>query len=542
MDFWDKQPVAVLWEATRRCNLSCIHCITNCGSRYNSNADLGTGEIKSAVDDLNDLNCLFFIITGGEPLLRRDLFDVAEYAHRNMDVGLTTNGTLINKGNVRKFLEFDWCDVQVSLDGDSSFHDKFRGMSGAYDGAVDAIQLLLGNGVRTSVRTVVTKQNIGKLQGILDTLLKLNVSRWEITPVISTGRAKENDMELCAGDRLRVIEFIADSRIDHHREISINAGDGFGYCGYLEPLTRTYPFRDCPAGKYTCGITYEGRLKACLDHPEPEYLYGSIRERGFHELWRDINTFSEFRSFNPDRMEGVCETCDSREVCFGGCSANLLASTGDLYSKNPYCIYQAIERKEKKKSSRLHRVGKVVMAACMLGVALLPASGTSTIPDDSAGPHVLCMCRMMTPGTPDISVSSLNLTEDYTEIEAVIKNNDNCCGVHDLEVEFFVDGEKINSEFIDLNPRENKTVNIRRESFGLHELMVRADLAEDENKTNNMMSKKIGAIKVQERDLEDNELILFLLGGAGLASLVYGVRELNKRRVGGETGDGESKE
>ena len=355
-------------------------------------------------------------------------------------------------------------------------------------------------------------------------------------------------MELCAEDRLRVIEFIADSRIDYNREISINAGDGFGYCGYLEPLTRIYPFRNCPAGKFTCGITHEGRLKACLDHPEPEYLYGSIREKRFYELWRDANTFLEFRSFDPDRIEGICEICDSKDICIGGCTENLIASTGDLYYGKQNCVYKSLKykekkedkEKEKKRLSRLHRIGKVAMAACMLGAALLPASGMSIVPSNTTGPQVACMCRMMTPGTPDISVSDLDISDNYTVIKAIIENNDDCCGVHNLEVEFFVDGERINSKFIDLYPMENKTVDIntvdlKRDTSGTHELIVRANLAEDRNKTNNFMSKKIGAIRVQERDSEDNELILFFLGGAGLASLVYGVHELNKKRAKNKT-------
>lgn len=548
MERWDIPPYVVLWEATKKCNLRCIHCSVECGEV--SPRDMSKDDIKGVIDELSNLGCVLFIITGGEPLLREDLFEVVRYASKSMDVSLTTNGTMV-KERMKELREIEWNNIQVSLDGLERFHNYFR-VSNSYAEVIEAIAFLLENSISTSVATTVTDENIDQLPSMLKLLLDLGVPQWKLSAIIPVGRAKKNKLSLSLENRIKVIEFVSDVRIEHNK-ISVSVDDGFGYCGYLEPLVRAYPFKKCPAGISTCGIQNDGRLKACLDQP---VTYPSVLTSSFTELWEDPHTFAEFRWFEPKKLKGKCGSCETVFRCFGGCKAQLLGITNNLYAENPYCVYKIIEDKQKPKKSGIF--GKVATMALLLAASLTPL-GTALPIDESPPPITRALlsspecvgistCRAFFDNY--VSVDSLNISkkDKAMEIEAVIRSSfcGMVCNVSALKVDFYVDGNFVGSKIINVSGEERVSLQIPELSEGSHEIEVNLPIPPpNDSPRDNGLSERVIVFRKEQignesynvsatpvikvRD-EDSKVILSFIAGAGLASIVYGIYELRRRK------------
>lgn len=313
-------------ELTRQCNLSCKHCGSLCPSA-NDAGQLSAEEFKKFIRDISmeiSINYytfprtqLMFCITGGEPLLREDLFDIcSEITRCGFLWGMTTNGTLIDDACARRLAEAGMASVGVSLDGLRETHEALRGVPGCFDKAVAGIKALVKNGSFRSVQviTVVNALNFSQLEKIYRLVKRLGVDSWKLTSIEPIGEAKKHpELLLNREQYLQMLEFIRRKREKSRLKIT------FGCAHYLpDPYDNTVRSEHfiCGAGTLIASVAANGDILACLDIDDREHtVQGNIRQDRFREVWRD--GFADFRK-NKGLSDPVCEKCKDLEFCRGG--------------------------------------------------------------------------------------------------------------------------------------------------------------------------------------------------------------------------------
>jgi len=341
-------PMAVRWESTSRCNLHCLHCYVEAGEKQDSLNELTTDEIFRTLDQLRDLGIIIFEIEGGEPLLRRDVLKILDYAADRIPmVTLETNGTLITKELASKLQKTKVNDVVISLDSHSSeFHDSFRGRIGAFDRTLNSIRFLRRACVPASVRTVITKGNWNKVEDISVLILKLGIKRWFITSFFPGGRGLRNlHISLTPREAKQVVEKCLELQTQLGKDLSISLDETFIRFGENSPdsikkmLSLT---RFCPAGQMICEITAKGNVIPCPYLRE--FVFGNIRTNSFKEIW-DSRSFALLKG--RDRIV-FCRSCKYyRSSCIGGCRAAAYHKHGNIKGPdtlNCYILFEKIER------------------------------------------------------------------------------------------------------------------------------------------------------------------------------------------------------
>ena len=312
-----KQPVLkfLFLEFTLRCNERCLHCGSSCGDVTSTEFPTRTyfeflEKIKHDFDELPML-----CITGGEPLLRRDFFEITDYANKlGFNWGMTSNGTLITKDIARKLKETGMKTISVSIDGLEETHDNFRRTKGGFKRAADGVKNLLEQDFDSvQVTTVVTKKNIEQLDSLFELMCELDVDSWRVINIEPIGRALGlHGYTLDAEDYARMFDFIKEKR---------NSGFPVLYgCSHFLGLDYEREVRDwyflCNAGIYTASVMSNGDIGACLDiERRPETIQGNILSDDFTDVW--YNRFDIFRRSLSERNE-KCRSCDSCSFCEGG--------------------------------------------------------------------------------------------------------------------------------------------------------------------------------------------------------------------------------
>lgn len=303
-------------ELTLRCNENCIHCGSRCGEFRSE--ELSFEHYK---DFLNKIKHDFgtsgiqLCITGGEPLLRKDFFDIMGYAHSlGFHWGMTSNGTLIDSNIAVKLKECGMDTISVSLDGMRDSHDAFRRTPGGWDAAVRGINALIEQNAfrEIQVTTVIHKGNIDELSELYDYLCGVDIDSWRLVTIEPIGRALDAGLSLDPEDYIRVLDFIREKRAE-------NMPVTYGCTHYLgleyEREVRDWYFL-CNAGIYTAGIRSNGDIGACLDiEMRPELLEGNILTDDFTQIWK--NGFKSYRKDLSNRS-AKCSACSEREFCHGG--------------------------------------------------------------------------------------------------------------------------------------------------------------------------------------------------------------------------------
>jgi len=310
-------PVDVQWLATRRCNLSCAHCGTDAGARDPD--ELTTEEIKKAIDELALLGTELFQLTGGEPLLREDLWDVLTHtASRGIDYALVTNGTFVRDFSA-EFRRLPPVAVKVSVDGISSRHDELRGAPN-FDRCMEALEFFEKLGVGTRVLgTTVNQRNFPELDQMLPCVRASGANYWEFHLAVREGRAKTNE-EWMHLDREQV-EGLFRFIIENKRVINTFMGEGCGYLGRFTPILYNNRFF-CGCGWNTFTIMPDGDVAGCPAF-EKNWIEGNIRERPLTWLWK--NGFKRFRE--ELELPEDCGKCEYLPACGGGCW--MMRRTGD---------------------------------------------------------------------------------------------------------------------------------------------------------------------------------------------------------------------
>jgi heme b synthase len=345
-----RPPRLIAWELTNACNLACIHCRAS-AIKEPPPGELSIAEAKHFLDELVEYKPII-ILTGGEPLLRSDVYDIAGYASgHGLRVVLATNGTLLTQDIARKLKDVGIQRVSISIDGSNAdTHDVFRGEPGAFEGALRGIDILKKEEISFQINTTITKRNLLEIPKIYDLALELGASALHIFLLVPTGRGEEIESEEIPPEEYeRVLLWFYDksktSRIQlkatcapHYFRIMRQRALADGIRITRETHGLEAMTKGCLGGSAFCFVTSTGDVYPCGYLPA---LAGNIKQKPFRVIWEKSLVFNDLR--DPGMLKGKCGVCEYRMVC-GGCRARAYAATGDYLDEEPYCIY--IPKKE----------------------------------------------------------------------------------------------------------------------------------------------------------------------------------------------------
>lgn len=306
----------LFFELTMRCNERCLHCGSWCGDVKSEELDVATyhrimDELKEDFGTGDKMLC----ITGGEPLLRKDFFEIMNYAKKLGFIwGMTSNGTLISPEVAQKLYDAGMKTISISIDGLEKTHDAFRQTPGGWKKAMDGVQNLINVGKFNNVQvtTVVTHQNIDELEELYKIFAKMDIDSWRVINMEPMGRAKKYpELLLTPDDYRRMFNFIREKRM-------LGEPVCYGCSHYLgmefEREVRDWYFL-CTAGLYTASITASGDIIACLDiERRPEFVQGNVLKDRFSKVWYE--KFQIFRKDLADENE-KCSQCPEKSRCHG---------------------------------------------------------------------------------------------------------------------------------------------------------------------------------------------------------------------------------
>ena len=359
------QAYSVSWNLTQRCNLTCTHCYMSAFSGADSSQELSTEECRRVIDDMEKVNPnLFLILTGGEPLIRKDIFDIAAYAaDKGFSVVLGTNGVLLREKQAREMRHSGIQGASISLDStDPVKHDEFRRLEGAWKGAVRATSVLKDEGLDFSIHMSVMDWNTAEITDMIELARALGAKVLNFFFLVRTGRG-ENLVDIVP---MQYEEILA--QLARAQGVGERNGSGqptvldqtedpwttpIGQSGDLilrakcaphfrriiyqmdpnSPLLKNYAQGSCPAGKYYCRITPEGDITPC---PYMPVAVGNLRSQSFDAIWHGASVLNDLRD---PKLGGRCGACEFSEVC-GGCRCRAYATYGDYLAEDPACAYQ----------------------------------------------------------------------------------------------------------------------------------------------------------------------------------------------------------
>ncbi len=333
----------ISWNVTRRCNLSCAHCylpaITTAGRDTAVRPpELPTGEAVRLIDQIARVNSgAMLILSGGEPLLREDLFELSAFAaRRGMTVVLGSNGLLIDDSAVSRMKQDGVSGISISLDSlDPAIHDAARSCTGAWEKAVSAIRRCSAGGLSVQVNTVVTARNANSFPALAEFSRGLGAKVWSPFFLVCTGRGEElTDLSPPQYERA-LLEIVTLQK--KHAGIMVRTRSA-------PTIRRVLQERDpesvllmmdsgrCLAGLSYCRITPEGDVTPCPYLPVPA---GNVREKEFEDIWAHADLFGALRR---PALKGKCSVCGFRLLC-GGCRARAYSMHRDLFAEDPWCMH-----------------------------------------------------------------------------------------------------------------------------------------------------------------------------------------------------------
>jgi len=348
-----RRPI-VVWNLTRTCNLKCVHCYTDSAAQKYPD-ELSTAQCKTVLDDLAAFKVPAVLFSGGEPLVRPDVFELAEYARSvNLHVVLSTNGTLIDAEKARRFKNLEFAYIGISLDSaNPAVHDQFRGCYGAFERTMRGFRHCVEAGQKVGLRLTLTRHTAQDLGRIFDFLEKEGIDRACFYHLCPSGRGKSL-LALTADESRQAIDTIFDRTADlvaRGKRIEILTVDNHcdGPYLYLRMLRENHPragqvldmIRWNGGGRYSSGvgianIDFLGNVHA--DQFSMFRTFGNVKQRKFSEIWQD--TTDPIMAGLKDRLpllKGRCATCRFKEVCGGSLRARAEVVTGDPWAADPGC-------------------------------------------------------------------------------------------------------------------------------------------------------------------------------------------------------------
>ena len=337
----------VAWETTRNCNLSCVHCRAS-ATMGPFSGELDTQAAFKLLDEIAQVGSPIIILTGGEPLLRPDIFDIAKYGtQKGLRMTMAPNGTLITPENAKKMVDSGIQRISISIDGATKkAHDTFRGVSGAYDGALNGIALAKSVDLEFQVNTTITKTNLDQIPAILKLAESLGAVAHHIFLLVPTGRGKYiTDQEIDAQEYEETLNWFYDQMdktpmqlkatcAPHYYRIMRQRARQEGKTISFQTHGMDAVTRGCLGGTGFCFISHQGVVQPCgfLD-----LNCGDVTQASFSDIWHHSEHFITLRNYK--NLKGKCGSCEYKHVC-GGCRARAFEATGDYLSEEPLCAYQ----------------------------------------------------------------------------------------------------------------------------------------------------------------------------------------------------------
>lgn len=343
-------PKWIAWEITRRCNLRCVHCRSSSQLEVEGHPDFSLDEAKRVLDDIRSYASPVVVLSGGEPLLRPDVFDIARYGTAlGLRMCLATNGSLVTADTCRQITESGIKMVSLSLDGSTAaVHDDFRNQPGAFDGVMNAIRLFNAHNIDFLVNSSFTKRNQDEAPKIHQLVKSLGATAWYLFMIVPTGRGEEIMAELIPPDEYEAMLNWHYDMEKEEDELLVRPTCAPQYYRVVLQRAkqegerfkrRTLKFstggsKGCLAGQLICMIDVDGNVLPCSYFPLPA---GNIRHQSFREIWEESPLFLEMRDFAG--YKDHCGRCEYLNVC-GGCRARAWAVTGDYLAGEPFCSHR----------------------------------------------------------------------------------------------------------------------------------------------------------------------------------------------------------
>ena len=344
----------VVWNSTKTCNLKCRHCYMSSDNKKYQN-ELTTQEAKSFIDDLADFHVPVLLFSGGEPLIRPDFFELAEYAQaKGVRPTLSTNGTLITREVAQRIKDIGVGYVGISLDGLQDVNDQFRGVEGAFQKAMEGIQNCVAVGQRVGLRFTINHHNIQELENIFDFIERENINRVCFYHLVYSGRGTAmKNQDVTAEESRRAMDIIIRRTKDFEdrgleKEILTVDNHCDGVYMYLKALAEGNDQQATQIKKYISmnggnrsGIAFGEVDPFGYVHPDQftqHHTFGNVRDRKFSEIWQD--TSNPIMAGLKDRkplLKGRCSQCRFLENCNGNFRPRAEAVTGDFWESDPSC-------------------------------------------------------------------------------------------------------------------------------------------------------------------------------------------------------------
>jgi len=343
----------VIWNLIRRCNLTCKHCYSISADTHFP-GELSTDEVFTVMDDLKAFKVPVLILSGGEPLLREDIFDIAKRAKaKGFYVGLSSNGTLIDENNIGRIAECDFNYVGVSLDGIGATHDKFRRMEGAFEASLKGIRLCRDLGLKIGVRFTMTQDNAQDLPALLKLVEDEGIDRFYFSHLNYAGRGNKNRKDDAQYQLTRqAMDLLFDTCWEYRqrgleKEFTTGNNDADGVY-FLYWVRRRFPDKAAhvEAKLRQWGGNSSGVNVANIDnlgnvHPDTmwwNYNLGNVKERPFSHIWPDVSDpLMAGLKQHPRAVKGRCGTCAYLGVCNGNTRVRALQMSGDAWAEDPGC-------------------------------------------------------------------------------------------------------------------------------------------------------------------------------------------------------------
>jgi radical SAM protein with 4Fe4S-binding SPASM domain len=303
-------PRVVQWVVSHQCNFQCAHCMVRAGKPVQN--ELSTSEAKVMIDQLAHIGVRVLSLTGGEPFVRPDIFDLIKYAkEKRLKVGVATNGWLVRHFE-NQLREVNIDSVMVSVDGNEKENDELR-VPGSYQRALDAILFFKEIGTRTlSISTTFHKNNIDTLEDMGELVRSLSVE-WSVKTVLPQGRAKDNRLCLTSAEAERFFEYMS----KNHDRLKIHMCSEMGYLGKYQKELRGAKRFVCGCGYDSCAIMANGDVMACPLFEIDTYVAGNLREMSFQDIW-----YKGFKKFRDYSWPESCQACELFKACKGGCKVS----------------------------------------------------------------------------------------------------------------------------------------------------------------------------------------------------------------------------
>lgn len=340
-------PRLIAWELTSACNLKCVHCRASAPGEAPP-GELSLAECRAAIDDIAAMEpAPILILTGGEPMVRPDFFDILEYCRsKGLRAVLATNGTTVTAERARRLFDLGIRAASVSLDGaDAASHDSFRGQPGAFEGALAGIKLLQAAGIGVQINTTISRRNFREVERIYDFAVSLGAAAIHIFLLVPTGRAQNmKGDEISADDYERVLNWFYDKKRSDGGRVNLKATCAPHYYRIMRERAAAEGLkvdrvtfgadaatRGCLAGCGFAFISAAGIVQGCGYLP---LAAGDVRKEPFSRIYRGSELFVKLRDLS--NLSGKCAACEYRAVC-GGCRARALAEHGDCFAEEPMC-------------------------------------------------------------------------------------------------------------------------------------------------------------------------------------------------------------